>query len=151
MPAGGIYTMTGSIMTDTRHDGDDTDDSGDRRAAPRLEERLAASLRARDVEVQGWVADLSRNGACIEGDKALADLLLAAGRHAGTAEKPELTQMRFSVPDDGGTSLQVIVQARVVYVVHMHADSYRCGLEFRQFVEGEAAFTSCLHASGLVD
>ena len=43
------------------------------------------------------------------------------------------------------------VQARIVYVVHMHADTYHCGLEFRLFTTGEAAFAAYLRANGLPD
>ncbi|HUT40237.1 MAG TPA: PilZ domain-containing protein [Gammaproteobacteria bacterium] len=137
-------------MTVSQHTAGSASHAGDMRKSRRLEVRLAAALLSDHCEATGQVANLSRNGSCIEGDKALADLLLAAGRRAtGTAS--DMVQVRFDVPAGAAGTVSVTVQARIVYVVHMHADTYRCGLEFSLFTEGEAVFAAYLCANGLPD
>jgi hypothetical protein len=130
-------------MTVSRYDQGNTGSDPDRRAVRRRDERCAAVVSTHTGCVTGRVADLSRTGACIEGNSALADLLLAAGRRAGDGTASYLVHVRFDLPAGAG-SMPVAVQARSVYVMHLHDDTYRCGLEFRLFVEGEAAFTAFL-------
>jgi hypothetical protein len=138
-------------MKDSRHETDSAHRAGERRSAPRLENRLGATLYTRQGAVTGRVVNLSRTGACVEGSKLLADLLHAAGRRAAGAASPVMTRLRLVIPAGRAGSVPVIVQARVAYVVHMQEETYRCGLEFRLFTGGEAAFAAYLRASGLRD
>lgn len=135
-------------MTESR---DGSGGRAERRAARRLPGGLAATLRVGSAEVKGRIADLSRTGACIEGDHTLAELLLASQRRRGADGQPGTVQVCFTIPADGAGDVAVMVQARAVYVVHVHDDTYHCGLEFRLFLKGEAGVTAHLHRCGLPD
>ncbi|MGD2112437.1 MAG: PilZ domain-containing protein [Gammaproteobacteria bacterium] len=138
-------------MKDTRHETGSACRTVERRGARRLEDCLAATLYARQGAVTGRVVNLSRTGACVEGNKSLADLLHAAGRRAAGAAAPVMLRVQLIIPAGRTGSVPVIVQARVAYVVHVQEETYRCGLEFRLFTGGEAAFAAYLRASGLRD
>jgi hypothetical protein len=137
-------------MTVFRHTAGNAHHNGEARHSPRTDSRLDAVLVSKHGEVSGTVVNLSRTGLCIESGKALADLLLAGCRQ-GAGKMPVLVRVQFALPAGAAGTLPVTVQARTVYVIQDRADTYRCGLEFRLFTEGGAAFEDYLHASGLVD
>lgn len=137
-------------MAVSHHNGGSDRDGEDRRKSRRLDVSLPVILSMGSAMATGHVANLSCTGLCIESDKTLADLLIAAVR--GTAgSAPGVVQLRFEVPAGGEDSVPVTVQARTVYVTHDHDDRYRCGLEFRIFLEGGEAFEQHLRECGMVD
>jgi len=128
-----------------QHDGN-ARPAEDERKSRRANARLEAVLESEHGMVAGLVVNLSRTGLCIESDKALADLLLACARRA-TGAAPFMIQVRLDMP----AGVPVSVQARTVYVIHDHADVYRCGLEFGPLAEGGDAFEVYLRDIGLAD
>jgi len=136
-------------MTVTRHDPGDPSHPGELRSSPRVDTRLQAALFAEHGKVTGVVANISRTGLCFEGDKTLADLLLASVRPANGIA-PLNVKVCLEVPAGTRGTVPVVAQARTIYVIHDHADVYLCGLEFRIFSEGGEAFEAYLREQGVV-
>jgi len=137
-------------MNVNQHEAGNTRQAGDVRKSRRADARLEAVLASEHGKVAGLVVNLSRTGLCMESDKALADLLLASVRRAAGAA-PVMVQVRLEVPAGASGTVPVSVQARTVYVIHDHANVYRCGLEFSTFAEGGEVFEAYLHEIGLAD
>jgi hypothetical protein len=119
----------------------------DLRRSPRVETRLPASLISEHGRVAGLITNLSRTGLRFEFDRALADFLLQdSGRVSECATV--IVEASFEVPGADPAPMSVIVQARLVYVIHSSSDICQCGLEFRAFAEGEELLENYLRERG---
>ena len=135
-------------MTVKQHDAGSACYVADMRKSRRVNARLEAVLLTEHGKVAGQIVNLSRSGLCIESNKALADLLLAGTRGA-TGAAPASVQVHLALPVGKAGTVPVCLLARAVYVIHDHADVYRCGLEFSSCVEGEGVFEAYLLEIGL--
>jgi len=138
-------------MTAFRHNTNSACRTGEARGVRRTDARLDAVLVSAHGEVKVTVVNLSRAGLCVEGGKALSDLLLAERRQVA-GKTPVGVRVHLALPAGERGGQPVTVHARTVYVMQdRDENTCRCGLEFRLITEGGEVFEAYLHATGLVD
>jgi hypothetical protein len=59
-----------------------------------------------------------------------------------------IVEVSFEMPGAGPVPMAVIVQARLVYVIHGSSDICQCGLEFRAFAEGRELLENYMRERG---
>ena len=110
----------------------------DLRRHPRVDTCFQAWMISEDGKLEGLIVDLSRGGLCFEADSKLPDLLPS-----------EIVEICFNVPSHNAADMPIVVQARTVYVIESNEGSYKCGVEFMVFAEGEQALEDYLHSWGV--
>ena len=120
----------------------------DLRRNPRVDVLFQARLISRYGKVEGLVTNLSRSGLRFEAGNKLPDLLMN-GSGQKTGHSSEIVEICFGVPVHDAADMQIVVQARTVYVIDGEEGNYMCGVEFMVFAEGEQTLEDYLHTRGV--
>jgi len=120
----------------------------DLRRFRRVDTRFRGWMVTEHGRVDGWITNLSGAGLRFEAGSGLPDLLMADNRRSAGPD-PVIAEISFSVPAHDAADRQVVVQARILYLVEGDDGDYQCGVEFRLFAKGEQALADYLRTRGM--
>ncbi len=119
----------------------------DLRKSPRVDTHLQGVMITELDEFKGDVTNLSRSGLRFETHQVPGEDFVAVNRQADPAT-PTIVELKFSVPGSGEGVQEVIVAARLVYILGDADTGYQLGVEFRRFATGNDALVDYLRMCG---